>query len=111
MAYDEEMAERARDLIGGRGIESDERKMFGGLAFLVNGNMAVAVSGRGSLMVRVDPDDVAGLLETTEATPMEMQGRTMSGWVLVDDEDLSTEDELAPWIDRGVARAQALPSK
>lgn len=111
MAFDEVMAERVRELIVGRGIEADERKMFGGLAFLVDGNMSVAVSGRGSLMVRADPDEVPELLETTDAGPMEMKGRVMAGWVLVADEHLGTEEDLAPWVDRGVARARVLPPK
>jgi TfoX/Sxy family transcriptional regulator of competence genes len=104
VAYDEELAERVRRRVG----DATEKKMFGGLAFLVGGNMAVAASGQGGLLVRVDPDEGPRLVETTTAEPMEMRGRTMTGWLRV---DVTTDDELAEWVDRGVAYARTLPPK
>lgn len=111
MAFEQELADRVRELIAGRGVEADERRMFGGLAFLVNGNMALAVSGQGGAMVRVDPAEEDQLLETTAAIPTEMRGQTMTGWLDIADGHLATEDDLAVWVERGVARAQALPAK
>jgi TfoX/Sxy family transcriptional regulator of competence genes len=104
VAYDEELAARVRERVG----DATEKKMFGGLAFLVGGNMAVAASGQGGLLVRVDPDEGPRLVETTAAEPMEMRGRTMTGWLRV---DVTTDDELAEWVDRGVAYARTLPPK
>jgi TfoX/Sxy family transcriptional regulator of competence genes len=106
MAYDEVLAERIRARTG---ATTTEKKMFGGLAFLVNGNMAVAASGQGGLLVRVDPAESDELVATTAAEPMEMRGRTMAGWLRVDvgDDDAA----LAEWVDRGVAYARTLPPK
>jgi TfoX/Sxy family transcriptional regulator of competence genes len=104
MAYDEALAERIRARVSG----ATEKKMFGGLAFLVNGNMAVAASGQGGLLVRVDPDEGAELVATTPARPMEMRGREMAGWLRV---DVESDDELAEWVERGVAYARTLPPK
>ena len=93
MAYDEDLANRIRELVGQQtGIT--EQRMFGGLAFLVRGNMAVAASGQGGLMVRVDPDDSDRLVAKTSARPMEMRGRTMSGWLRVGSEHVRTKREL-----------------
>ena len=108
MAYDEALAERIRNRIGG---DATEKKMFGGLAFLVGGNMAVGASGQGGLLVRVDPAQSNELVASTPATLMEMRGRTMAGWLRVASEDLQTDDALAEWIDRGVAYARSLPAK
>jgi hypothetical protein len=106
MAYDEALAERIRGLARGeRGLS--EKAMFGGLAFLVNGNMAVAASGQGGLLVRVDPAEGAGLVETTGAAPMEMRGRQMPGWLRVDPPDA----EVAEWVERGLAYARTLPPR
>jgi TfoX/Sxy family transcriptional regulator of competence genes len=91
MAYDEELAERIRELIAGQS-HLTEKKMFGGLAFLVGGNMAVAASGQGGLMVRVDPADSERLIRTTKAEVMEMRGRAMTGWLRVATEDVRTEN-------------------
>jgi TfoX/Sxy family transcriptional regulator of competence genes len=110
VAYDEELADRIRALVGGE-PDLGEKKMFGGLAFLVGGNMAVAASGQGGLLVRVDPAESDALLETTSARLMEMRGRTMKGWLRVDSEHVSTDPELAQWVDRGVAYARSLPAK
>ena len=110
MAYDEELAGRIRELVGG---ESDlaVKKMFGGLAFLIGGNMAVAASGQGGLLVRVDPAQSETLVATTNARPMEMRGRPMQGWLRVDSEDVRTKPELAKWLELGTTYARALPAK
>jgi TfoX/Sxy family transcriptional regulator of competence genes len=107
VAYDEELAGRIRELVGG-GPDVTEKKMFGGLAFLVGGNMAVGASGQGGILVRVDPEESDELVATTSAQPMEMRGRSMRGWLRVDPED---EGELANWVEHGVAYAQSLPAK
>src|SRR5690242_4387415 len=106
MAYDEELADRIRSLVAAEdGVT--EQKMFGGLAFLVDGNMAVAASGQGGILVRVDPDDSARLVETTSAEEMVMRGRAMAGWLRVE----PAVDELPQWVERGVSYARSLPPK
>ena len=110
MAYDEELADRIRALLGNR-ADLTEQKMFGGLAFLIGGNMAIAASGQGGILVRVDPEESAELVATTPAEPMEMRGRQMAGWLRVDAADVATADELARWVERGVAYAASLPPK
>ncbi len=110
MAYDEELANRIRELVAGEAAVT-EQSMFGGLAFLVGGNMAVAASGQGGLMVRVEPEETHALLETPYAHPFEMRGREMKGWLRVDDEGLRTKRQLEPWVKRGVAYARSLPPK
>jgi TfoX/Sxy family transcriptional regulator of competence genes len=110
MPYDEALADRIRGLIGSeRGVT--EKKMFGGLAFLVGGNMAVAASGQGGLLVRVDSDESDHLVASTSARMMEMRGRAMSGWLRVDAEDVRTKRQLSTWVDRGVSFARSLPPK
>jgi len=110
VAYDEELADRIRELVGS---ESDltEKKMFGGLAFLIRGNMAVAASGQGGVLVRVDPAQSDALVATTSARLMEMRGRSMQGWLRVDPEDLRTKRQLAKWVKLGTAYARSLPAK
>lgn len=88
-----------------------EQKMFGGLAFLVSGNMAIAASGQGGALVRVDPASSDSLVARTNARPMEMRGRTMQGWLRVDSEDLRTKRQLARWVARGTSYARSLPAK
>ena len=110
MAYDEALAERIRDLIDDEGGVS-EKKMFGGLAFLVGGNMAVAASGQGGLLVRVDPADSEMLVRTTPAEVMVMRGRPMTGWLRLASSEIEGRDELAGWVARGVAFARSLPAK
>jgi TfoX N-terminal domain len=110
VAYDEELAERIRTLLGGEAGVT-EQKMFGGLAFLVRGNMAVAASGQGGALVRVFPAESDTLVATTSARLMEMRGRQMQGWLLVASEDLRADDELATWVERGTAYARSLPPK
>jgi TfoX/Sxy family transcriptional regulator of competence genes len=110
MAYDEELAERIRALLGDRSGVT-EQKMFGGLAFLVGGNMAIAASGQGGILVRVDPDGSDELVATTPAEPMEMRGRSMVGWLRVDAADAADDGALAEWVGRGTAYAASLPPK
>jgi TfoX/Sxy family transcriptional regulator of competence genes len=110
VAYDEDLADRIRGLVGSEpGVT--EKKMFGGLAFLVGGNMAVAASGQGGVLVRVDPAESEQIVATTSARPMEMRGKPMQGWLRVDTEDVRTDDELASWVERGTAYARSLPAK
>ncbi len=110
MAYDELLANRIRELTAGD-PEVDEKRMFGGLAFLVRGHLAVAASGQGGLMVRVDPEDTGTLLAKPQARPFEMRGRALQGWVRVDPEGLRTKRQLEPWVKRGVVYARSLPPK
>jgi TfoX/Sxy family transcriptional regulator of competence genes len=110
MAYDEDLANRIRELIAGE-PDVTEKKMFGGLAFLVGGNMAVAASGQGGLMLRCDPEETDALLAKPHARPFEMRGREMQGWLRIDDEGVRTKRQLEPWVRRGVAFARSLPPK
>ena len=110
MAYDEALAARIRELVAGEPGVS-EQKMFGGLAFLVGGNMAIAASGEGGILVRVDPDETEALVARTGATVMEMRGRAMRGWLRVEAQQVRTKRELAAWAKRGVAFARSLPPK
>jgi TfoX/Sxy family transcriptional regulator of competence genes len=110
MAYDEDLANRIRELIAAEpGVT--EKKMFGGLAFLIGGNMSVAASGQGGLLVRVEPEASDTLLEQPHTSLMEMRGRTMRGWLRVDAEGVETKRELEPWVRRGVEYARSLPPK
>jgi hypothetical protein len=110
MAYDEDLAERMRELLAAE-PDLTEKKMFGGLAFLIGGNMAVAASGQGGVLVRVDPAETDQLVATTGARPMEMRGKEMRGWLRVDSDDVGTEHELAAWVQIGRSYARTLPSK
>jgi TfoX/Sxy family transcriptional regulator of competence genes len=110
MAYDQELAGRIRQLIGSD-PELTEKKMFGGLAFLIRGNMAIAASSEGGAMVRVHPAQSDALVATTKATLMNMRGRDMPGWLRVSSDDLRTDDQLAPWVEIGTGYARSLPPK
>jgi TfoX/Sxy family transcriptional regulator of competence genes len=110
MTYDEKLAERIRELLPDD-VEVAEKKMFGGLAFLVGGNMAVAASGEGGLMVRVDPTESDDLVQDGNARPMEMRGRPMPGWLRVDTKDVPTKRQLEKWVKLGVGYARSLPAK
>ena len=110
MAYDEELAERIRELLVDE-PDLTEKKMFGGLAFLIGGNMAVGASGQGGILVRVDPEQSDELVGSTSARLMEMRGREMQGWLRVDSEDLGTKRELAKWVVLGRDYARSLPAK
>ena len=110
MAYDEDLADRIRELIAAQpGVE--EKRMFGGLAFLINGNMSVAVSARGGLMVRVPPDETEKLLAREHVEPMIMAGRETRGWLRVSDDGVKTKRQLQAWVSRGVDYAKSLPPK
>ena len=110
MAYNEDLANRIRELIASEeGLT--EKKMFGGLAFLINGNLSVSASGQGGLMLRVEPAESDALLRKPHTRPFVMRGRAMQGWLRVDDEGVRTRRQLAPWITRGVAYARSLPPK
>lgn len=110
MAYDEDLANRVRELVAANeGLT--EQRMFGGLAFMIGGNMAVAVSGQGGLMVRVERGDTEALLAKPHARAFEMRGREMQGWVRVDAEGVRTKRQLEPWVRRGVSYARSLPAK
>ncbi len=110
MAYDAELADRIRFLIGtGQGLT--EKKMFGGLAFLIGGNMAISASGQGGALVRVDPAESDALTEATTATVAVMGGREMRGWLRVSSDDLETDEQLTEWVSRAVGYARSLPPK
>ena len=110
MAYDEELADRIRELLAGE-ARLTEKKMFGGLAFLIGGNMAIAASGQGGVLVRVDPAQSDKLVATTSARLMEMRGREMQGWLRLDPDDVRTKRQLARWVGLGAAYARSLPAK
>lgn len=110
MAYDERLAERIRELLP-EDVEVTEQKMFGGLAFLVGGHMAVAASGQGGMMVRVDPEQSDDLVESTTARVVEMRGRPMAGWLRVETDDVRTKRQLAKWVNLGTTYARSLPPK
>jgi TfoX/Sxy family transcriptional regulator of competence genes len=110
MAYDEDLANRIRELIA---ADSDvtEKRMFGGLAFLVGGHMSVSASGQGGLLLRCDPGETEALLGKPHAAPFEMRGRVMDGWLRVAPEGVRTKAQLERWVARGVAYARSLPPK
>jgi TfoX/Sxy family transcriptional regulator of competence genes len=110
MAYDDDLVNRIRELLADQPAVT-EKRMFGGLAFLVGGHMAVAASGQGGLMVRVDPAETDSLLQKPHTRPMEMRGRELKGWLRVDDEGVRTNRGLEPWVRRGTAYARTLPPK
>ena len=110
MAYDEELADRIRELVAGEpGLT--EQKMFGGLAFLIGGNMAVAASGQGGILVRADPTGRTVPRRDDERPPHGDAGRQMRGWLRVDAEDVRSERDLARWVELGTTYARSLPAK
>jgi len=110
MAYDEDLANRIRELVAGEeGLT--EKKMFGGLAFLINGNMSVSASSHGGLLLRVDPGETEALAGKPHARPFEMRGREMQGWLRVEAEGVKTKRQLERWVARGVQYARSLPAK
>ena len=110
MAYDEDLAARIRELVAKeKGLS--EKKMFGGLAFLIGGNMAIAASGQGGILVRVDPEQSDTLVKTTKASFAVMRGRAMSGWLRVDSADVRTKPQLSKWVKVGTTFARSLPAK
>jgi len=110
MAYDEDLAQRIRELVA---IEDNltEMTMFGGLAFLLGGNLAVAAGSHGDMLLRVDPAAGRQLAAETEAEVMQMGGRTMTGWLHVPASAVESDDDLARWVEHGVSYARALPPK
>ena len=110
VAYDEQLAERIRELLDGR-RDITEKKMFGGLAFLVRGNMAIAASGQGGILVRTDPAKSDTLIAKGPAYPAVMRGREMSGWLRVDADRVRTRQQLSKWVDAGTAYARSLAPK
>jgi TfoX/Sxy family transcriptional regulator of competence genes len=110
MAYDEDLANRIRELVSmERGLT--EKRMFGGLAFLINGNMSVSVSGQGGLLLRVDPAETDALLRSEHTRPFEMRGRAMQGWLRIDAAGVRSKRQLERWVARGISYARSLPSK
>ena len=110
MPCDEDLANRIRELVlTEQGVT--EKRMFGGLAFLIDGNMSVSASGQGGLLLRVDPAETDKLVSKPHAHPFEMRGRVMQGWLRVDPDGLRTKRQLERWVTRGIAYARSLPSK
>ena len=110
MAYDEDLADRVREVVQGEeGLT--EKRMFGGLAFLIGGNMAVSASGKGGLLLRVDPEDTQTFVSEPLVRRFEMRGREMDGWLHLDAEAVTTDDELRRWVGHGVSYARSLPAK
>jgi TfoX/Sxy family transcriptional regulator of competence genes len=110
MAYDEDLANRIRELIAAE-PDVTEKKMFGGLGFMIAGNMAVSASGQGGLLLRCDPDQTEALIEKPHAARFEMRGRAMDGWLRVAAEGVRTKRQLEPWVRQAVAYARSLPAK
>ena len=110
MAYDELLADRIREVVQGEtGLA--EKRMFGGLAFLINGNMAVAASSQGGLLLRIDPGKTDTLVKKPHVGRFEMRGREMDGWLRVDTEAVKTDKQLRGWVSHGVTYARSLPPK
>jgi TfoX/Sxy family transcriptional regulator of competence genes len=110
VAFDEDLAVRIRELVGGEAGVT-EKRMFGGLAFLIGGNMAISASGQGGVLVRVDPDKTVELAGRAHAQIAVMRGREMPGWLRVDADGLRTKPQLQRWVEEGVAYARSLPGK
>jgi hypothetical protein len=110
MAYDEELADRIRDVVEGEPGLS-EKRMFGGLAFLINGHLAASASGQGGMLLRVDPAETESLLSEPQVGRFVMRGREMDGWLRVDPEAVATEGALRQWVAHGLTYARSLPPK
>jgi TfoX/Sxy family transcriptional regulator of competence genes len=110
MAYDEELADRVREVVQDE-AGLTEKKMFGGLAFLINGNMAVSASSKGGLLLHVDPAKTESLISEPKVGRFEMRGRQMDGWLRVDATVVENERELRRWVRIGVVYARSLPPK
>ena len=110
MAYDQALAQRIRDIIG-PDPELTEKKMFGGLAFLIRERMAITASREGGVLVPAGPGERQHLLDSTAATVAVMGGREMSGWLRVAAEHVATDDELSPWVELGIEHARSLPPR
>jgi TfoX/Sxy family transcriptional regulator of competence genes len=110
MAYDEDLANRVREIVG-LAPDVTEKKMFGGLAFLIGGHMSVSISGRGGLLLRCAHEDTEALRVKPHAGPFEMRGKAMEGWLRIEPEGVETTDQLEQWVERGVDFARSLPPK
>jgi TfoX N-terminal domain len=110
MAYDEDLANRVRELLAGE-VGVIEQPMFGGLSFLIGGHMSVSVSGRGGLLLHCEAQETEVLLGKPHASPMLRRGKPLNGWVFVAAEGLTTKRTLKPWVERGVRVARSLPPK
>ena len=110
MPYDEDLVNRLREQLAGEDAVT-EKRMFGGLAFLLHGHMSVSASRTGGLLARIDPDDTEEAIARPHASRMEMGGRTMDGWILVAPEGVATDSELKSWVERSVAYVRTLPPK
>jgi TfoX/Sxy family transcriptional regulator of competence genes len=110
MAYDEDLANRVREIIG-LAPDVTEKKMFGGLAFLIGGHMSVSISGRGGLLLRCAHQDTEALRAKPHAGPFEMRGKAMEGWLRIEPGGVETTDQLEHWVERGVDFARSLPPK
>jgi TfoX/Sxy family transcriptional regulator of competence genes len=108
--YDDILAERVREMVGAEPGMTDKR-MFGGLGFLLYGNLAVSASSQGGLLVRIDPNEAESLTSNPHVRRFEMRGREMTGWLHVEAEALASDDELRRWVDKGITYAQSLPAK
>jgi TfoX-like protein len=114
MAYDQELADRIRLIIGGDPAlvaTLGEKKMFGGLAFFIGGHLTITASGEGGILVRVDPAEADRLVRTTGATVAVMGGRAMTGWLRVGPADVDADEGLVPWVERSTAYVRTLPAK
>ena len=114
MAYDQELADRIRLVIGSDPALTavlTEKKMFGGLAFLIGGHMAISASREGGILVRVDPGETERLVGSTSATVAVMRGREMPGWLRVAAADVAADEGLVPWVERSTAYTSSLPAK
>lgn len=110
MAYDEDLAERLRATLAAES-GCTEKRMFGGLAFLINGNLAVSASGQGGMLLRVAPDRTESLIDEPRVRRFEMRGREMDGWLRVDVDVVRSAAALRRWVGYGVAYARSLPVK
>jgi hypothetical protein len=110
VAYDEDLANRVRELLADEhGVV--EQRMFGGLAFLVGGHMSVSVSGQGGLLLRCDPAETDELVAKPHASRFVMRNRAMDGWLRIEPEGVGTKRQLERWVSRGVSYARSLPAK
>ena len=109
MAYDPDLADRLRETLAGE-PDISEKRMFGGLAFLVAGHLAVSAGGRGGMLLRCDPADAEALPEDARVTPFVMRGRELTGWLHVQVDESVSDDELGRWVEHGVGYARALPA-
>jgi hypothetical protein len=110
MVFDDDLAKRIRDIVRDE-PDLTEKRMFGGLAFLINGNLAVSASGQGGMLLRVDPTDTPTLIKRPEASRCQMRGREMDGWLRIDATGLTTKRQLKSWVFRGVSYVRSLPAK